>query len=129
MKKLIVYYILLISTLLLLSASRGLDDTQIDTTTAATFAVLIAGVVGVPIVQGIKKLYALTGKTLEGVAALWVTIFVSIILAVIALYSTGAFSISITPETIGAAITSVFAVATIIYKSINGKTTTTSSES
>ena len=80
--------------------------------------VLIAGVIGVPLVQGIKKLMAATGHPLEGMPALYVTVAASVVLAAVVLFLSGAFSQPFSIEMVGAVVAGIFAVATVIYKKI-----------
>ena len=79
-------------------------------------ATVVAGAVGVPLVNGIKKLMAAAGYTLEAKAALLATVSVSILLSLVVLAMSGAFEKQVSIETVGGVVGGVFAVATVIYK-------------
>ena len=84
--------------------------------TVVALAVVLAGAIGMPLVEGIKRLVEASGKRLEGLPALYVTGGVSVLLAAAALWLSGAFSHPMSVELIGGSIASVFAIATVVYK-------------
>jgi hypothetical protein len=84
-------------------------------------AVSLAGLVGMPLVEGIKRLVEATGHKLDGLPALYTTAGVSVILAGLALWISGAFRQPFTWELVGGSIASVFAIATIVYKHLEAK--------
>jgi hypothetical protein len=85
-------------------------------TETIAFATIVAGAIGVPLVNGIKKLFNMTGYKLEAKAALLVTVAVAVILGVVVLALTGAFKQPVTVDMLGGVVAGVFAVATVIYK-------------
>jgi hypothetical protein len=86
------------------------------------FATVVAGALGVPLVQGLKRLCSLVQIDLSGRPALFVTLAVAMILGVGVMGLTGALDGPVTAETLGAVVSGVFAVATVIYKVISNKT-------
>jgi hypothetical protein len=88
-------------------------------------AAVLAGGIGVPLVNGIKAFCKnVLNKTLEGKAALWVSLIVTGLLTCVALALAGAFNPPY-PQGwegwtafIGSMIGVAFAVATLIYKSV-----------
>ena len=85
-------------------------------TETIAFATIVAGAIGVPLVNGIKALLKMAGYKLEAKAALLVTVAVAVILGAVVLALTGAFKGPITIDMIGGVVGGVFAVATVIYK-------------
>ncbi|MBN2503158.1 MAG: hypothetical protein JXB38_20440 [Anaerolineales bacterium] len=72
----------------------------------------LAGGVGVPLIQWLKKAFGL-----DGIPALWVTLGVSIALAVAALFITRQLSLDdFTPMNLLAVFGQVVAAATVAYK-------------
>jgi hypothetical protein len=84
----------------------------------STLAVVVAGAVGVPLVQGINKLVEATGRRLEGLPALYLTVGVSVGLAALALGVSGGLAQPFSWGRLGGAIAGVFSVATLIYKTM-----------
>jgi CO/xanthine dehydrogenase Mo-binding subunit len=84
-------------------------------------AVSLAGLVGMPLIEGIKRIVEATGHKLEGLPALYTTAGVSVILAGLALWITGSFAQPFTWELVGGSIASVFAIATIVYRHLANK--------
>lgn len=84
-------------------------------------AVSLAGLVGMPLIEGIKRIVEATGNKLDGLPALYTTAGVSVVLAGLALWIAGAFAQPFTWELVGGSIASVFAIATIVYKHLAEK--------
>jgi len=88
-------------------------------------AVTLASLIGSPLIQGIKTLYTLfTGINLADKAAMITTLVVSVLLALSAVAISGAFSAPMPVnwqewvKLIGGSIGSVFAVTTVVFKSL-----------
>ncbi|KAA3644784.1 MAG: hypothetical protein DWQ07_15370 [Chloroflexi bacterium] len=72
----------------------------------------LVGVIGVPVINWLKAQLALSGKP-----AMWLTIAVSFVLAIGALFLVGDLSLaSFTVEGIFAALGQVLATTTVVYK-------------
>jgi uncharacterized membrane protein SpoIIM required for sporulation len=85
-------------------------------TETIAFATIVAGAIGVPLVNGIKKLCEMTGYKLQAKEALLVTVAVAVILGAVVLALTGAFNKPMTIDMVGGVIGGVFTVATVVYK-------------
>lgn len=88
-------------------------------------ALLLAGSIGSPLVQGIKKTAQLAGRPIAGKPAVWLTLGTSGILAIAALAIGGAFSAPYPEDPagwiarIGGGIGAVFTMMTLIYKQLD----------
>jgi hypothetical protein len=75
----------------------------------------LVGGIGVPLIQWLKNTFDLKGKQ-----ALWLTVGVSVILAVAALFTSQELSINdFSPENLLAVFGQVLAAATLAYKFLN----------
>ena len=75
----------------------------------------LVGGIGVPLIQWVKNQFGLTGK-----AAVWLTVGVSLLLAVAGLFLSDALSLGdFSPENILAAFGQILAAATLAYKLIH----------
>ena len=88
-------------------------------------AVTLASLIGSPMIQGIKSLYELiSGYALADKAAMITTLIVSVLLALSAIAISGAFSAPMPAnwqewvKLIGGSIGSVFAITTVVFKSL-----------
>lgn len=77
----------------------------------------LVGAVGSPLIQWLKKQYGLEGK-----AAVWLTLAVSAVLAVLALLLCGELSAAaFTAENLLAVLGQILSAATLVYKLLGGK--------
>lgn len=75
---------------------------------------LVAGVIGMPVINGIKKLLGAYGKYAVAVATV-----MSVVLGALVILASGAFSGAVFDlDTMIKATTEVFAVATLLYKAL-----------
>ena len=88
-------------------------------------AVTLASLIGSPLIQGVKAMFELfTGSPLADKAAMITTLVVSVLLAFLAISVSGAFSAPLPAnwqewvKLIGGSIGSVFAVTTVVFKSL-----------
>lgn len=69
----------------------------------------LAGAVGVPVIQWLKK-----SLKVEGKSAMWLTVGVSVLVAVVALFISDGFEMN--PENVFAVFGQVLSAATLAYK-------------
>jgi hypothetical protein len=77
----------------------------------------LVGAIGSPLIQWIKQQFGLEGK-----AAVWLTLAVSAVLAVLALFISGELSaVEFTSENLLTVLGQILSAATLVYKLLGGE--------